>query len=65
MLAVIHGAPAWVDQGYTSGEPPEEAGARGIEPAMVRLPESAAGAHFVAVACLMFHKLLLPTLACP
>ena len=80
---------AWVDQGYTGDEPVEEAEARGIELAVVRLPtakkgfvllprrwvversfawatrfrrlakdyerlpESGAGLHFVAIACLM------------
>jgi transposase len=88
---------AWVDQGYTGEEPAEEAEARGIELAVVRLPaatkgfvllprrwvversfawatrfrrlakdyerlpETVAGLHFVAFACLMLHKLsLLP-----
>ena len=89
---------AWADQGYTGDDPAEEAGARGIELAVVRLtgakkgfvllprrwvversfawaarfrrlakdyerlPETVAGLHFVAFACLMLHKLaLLPT----
>jgi len=89
---------AWADQGYTGDDPAEEAEARGIELAVVRLtgtkkgfvllprrwvversfawaarfrrlakdyerlPETVAGLHFVAFACLMLHKLaLLPT----
>jgi transposase len=92
---------AWVDQGYAGDEPTEEAETRGIELAVVRLPqakkgfillprrwvversfawatrfrrlakdyerlpETVAGLHFVAFACLMLHKLLLPTLASP
>jgi transposase len=88
---------AWVDQGYTGDGPAEAAEARGIELAVVRLPEAkrgfvllprrwvversfawatrfrrlakdyerlpetVAGLHFVAFACLMLHKLpLLP-----
>ncbi len=86
---------AWVDQGYTGGEPLEEAEARGIELAVVRLPEAkkgvvllprrwvversfawatrfrrlakdyerlpetVAGLHFVAFACLMLHRMTL------
>ena len=86
---------AWVDQGYTGADPAEEAEARGIELAVVRLPEAkkgfvllprrwvverffawatrfrrlakdyerlpetVAGLHFVAFACLMLHKLSL------
>ncbi|MDQ3780974.1 MAG: transposase, partial [Chloroflexota bacterium] len=30
-----------------------------------RLPETVAGLHFVAFACLMLHKLLLPATASP
>ena len=92
---------AWVDQGYAGEEPAEEAEARGIELAVVRLPEAkkgfvllprrwvversfawatrfrrlakdyerlpetVAGLHFVAFACLMLHKLLLPSAASP
>ena len=92
---------AWVDQGYTGDDPAEEAEARGIELAVVRLPEAkkgfvllpqrwvversfawatrfrrlakdyerlpetVAGLHFVAFACLMLHKLLLPSSASP
>ncbi|CAA9532961.1 MAG: Mobile element protein [uncultured Thermomicrobiales bacterium] len=89
---------AFVDQGYTGEDPAEEAEARGIELAVVRLPEAkkgfvllprrwvversfawaarfrrlakdyerlpetVAGLHFVAFACLMLHKMvLLPT----
>ena len=89
---------AWVDQGYTGDDPAEEAAARGIDLAVVRLPEAkkgfvllprrwvversfawatrfrrlakdyerlpetVAGLHFAAFACLMLHKLaLLPT----
>jgi len=88
---------AWVDQGYTGDGPAEAAEARGIELAVVRLPEAkrgfvllprrwvversfawatrfrrpakdygrlpetVAGLHLVASACLMLHKLpLLP-----
>ena len=87
---------AWVDQGYTGDGPAAEAEHRGIELAVVRLPEAkkgfvllprrwvversfawvtrfrrlakdyerlpetVAGLHFVAFACLMLHKLLLP-----
>jgi transposase len=86
---------AWVDQGYTGDDPADEAAARGIELAVVRLPEAkkgfvllprrwvversfawatrfrrlandderlpetVAGLHFVAVACLRLHKLPL------
>ncbi len=92
---------AWVDQGYTGDDPAEEAEARGIELAVVRLPgakrgfvllprrwvversfawatrfrrlakdyerlpETVAGLHFVAFACLMLHKLLLPAIPSP
>jgi hypothetical protein len=31
---------AWVDQGYTGDEPTEEAETRGVELAVVRLPEA-------------------------
>jgi transposase len=34
---------AWVDQGYTGEDPAEEAEARGIELAVVRLPEAKTG----------------------
>ena len=83
---------AWVDQGYTGDDPFEEAEARGIELAVVRLPEAkkgfvllprrwvversfawatrfrrlakdyerlpetVAGLHFLAFACLMLHR---------
>ncbi len=86
---------AWVDQGYTGDGPAEEAEARGIELAVVRLPEAkkgfvllprrwvversfawvtrfrrlakdyerlpetVAGLHFVAFACLMLHRMTL------
>ena len=86
---------AWVDQGYTGDDPLEEAEARGIELAVVRLreakkgvvllprrwvversfawatrfrrlakdyerlPETVAGLHFVAFACLMLHRMTL------
>ena len=92
---------AWVDQGYTGEEPAEAAAARGIELAVVRLPEAkrgfvllprrwvversfawatrfrrlakdyerlpetVAGLHFVAFACLMLHKLSLLPAASP
>jgi transposase len=92
---------AWVDRGYTGGDPAEAAEARGIESVVVRLPEAkqgfvllprrwvgerpfawatrfrrlakdyerlpetVAGLHFVAFACLMLHKLLLPASASP
>ena len=92
---------AWVDQGYTGEDPAEEAAARGIELAVVRLPEAkrgfvllprrwvversfawatrfrrlakdyerlpetVAGLHFLAFACLMLHKLVPPSSASP
>ncbi len=92
---------AWVDQGDAGDEPTEEAQTRGLELAVVRLPqakkgfillprrwvversfawatrvrrlakdyerlpETVAGLQFVAFACLMLHKLLLPTLVSP
>jgi transposase len=90
---------AWVDRGYTGDTPAEEAEARGIESAVVRLPEAktgfvllprrwvversfawatrfrrlakdderlpetVAGLHFVAFACLMLHKRSLLSIA--
>jgi len=92
---------AFVDQGYTGDDPAEEAEARGIDLAVVRLPEAkkgfvllprrwvversfawatrfrrlakdyerlpetVAGLHFVAFACLMLHKALLTSSASP
>ena len=92
---------AFVDQGYTGDAPAEEAEARGIDLAVVclpeatkgfvllprrwvversfawatrfrrlakddeRLPETVAGPHFVAFACLMLHKALLTSGASP
>jgi len=92
---------AWVDQGYTGEDPAEEAEARGIALAVVRLPgakkgfvllprrwvversfawatrfrrlakdyerlpETVAGLHFVAFACLMLHKLSLLPIGSP
>ncbi len=53
-----HIALAFVDQGYTGGQPIADAGAHGIALEVVKLPETVVGLHFVAFACLMLHRIL-------